>query len=183
MVKKSIAVIALAGALALGAVGCGSSSNTPSTSSTASLSAPPASTSSSIASSEAVSSGSAASASSKSSEAQAATVFGDPQIVTMKSGSGEAIGTCSNFYAAKADCTKENLTDWYFDYVQNRTDKYCVIVFSDDPSHGVYAGNGMIEVGIGLEKDENDDTYSTISSNGSIVYFADSSAKELIEVE
>ena len=157
MSMKTIAIVALGCILASGLVGCGNSS---------------ASKVSSAQSSEQISE-------SSSEESHISTVFGDPQIVNVLSGSGSVIGTSSVFHAPKSDCTKENLEKWCAEYVQDSTDNWCVIVYSDDSDHGVYANNGMVQVGVGLEKDDNDGSYMVSESDESTLYVYDQKTKTL----
>ncbi len=158
---RKLAIVLAAAVLALCLAGCGGSA---SKASSASASA-------------------AASASASSASAAAATVFGDPEVVEVKSGGGETIGTSANFYAAKADCTEENLSAWYADYAKDSKDKWCVIVFTDDASHGVYCNNGMVQVGVGLEK-EKDGSYMLADSSGdTVTYVPDSSTGGLKKLD
>jgi len=162
MVNKIMALAIVAGILAFGLAGCGNSS------------------ASNVSSSSEASAQSATQVSeSSSAEIQDSTVFGDPQIVNVLSGSGSVIGTCSIFHAPKSDCTKENLEKWCAEYVQDSTDNWCVIVYSDDSDHGVYANNGMLQVSVGLEKDDNDGSYMVSESDESTLYVYDQKTKTL----
>lgn len=119
--------------------------------------------------------------SASSSEASgSAAVFGDPDIVNVTSGGGSSIGTNAIFHAAKADCTLENLTTWYNEYVKNSADNWCVIVFTDDDAHGVYANAGMVQMGVGLDK-QTDGSYMLGDDSGATFYVYDSDASALKE--
>ena len=172
MFKKAIIVALLLCMLAICFAGCGNSSTKSPSASASSITAQISESSSN------------ASRSSGSTPAQSSeTVFGAPDVVNVKSGSGSVIGTSANFYASKAECTKENLATWCIEYVNNSKDNWCVIVFSDDPDHGVYANNGLIEIGVGLTKDESDGSYEISSEDNTTVYMYDSKANDLIEIE
>lgn len=121
------------------------------------------------------------SASSASASVEVATVFGDPEVVNVMNGTGDrSIGTSANFRAAKADCTPENLATWYGQYVKDSKDNWCVIVFTDDERHGVYANAGMVQVGVGLDE-QDDGSYMLCDDAGSTFYVYNSNTGELEE--
>ena len=160
---KAIALAAFVGIVAFSFVGCGSSS-------------------ASNASSESASSSQSAAQSSKtvSAESQSLTVFGVPEVVNQRSGSGSVIGTCSNFYASKDDCTLKNLAKWYSEYVKTSGDNYCVIVYDEDDEYGIAASAGIVRTDVALEKDT-DGTYLATETPETKYYFVkDSGELELM---
>ena len=91
--------------------------------------------------------------------ATADTVFGRPDRIAYRGGS---IGV---FSASSDDCTIENITIWYNQYVKHGLDDWDVIVYTDRPGFGVYAGAGMIEVNTEL-----DSNYMTAGSDDAELY-------------
>lgn len=170
--KKAAAVVTLVVALTLCLGGCGSSFDDHASASNSSLSS-----SSSAVSSQATSASS--SASSVASSTTSTTVFGTPKVVDVKSGDGStSVGQCGVFHASTEDCTSENLAAWYADYVQKSGHNWDVIVYTNKSGYGVYAGAGMIEVGVKLEADS-DGSYSVADSSGATTYIYDSATKSL----
>ena len=108
-------------------------------------SAPPSSAPESSAS---ASSASASSASRVS--ATADTVFGFPEQMEVKSGSGEPIGTVAVFRAASSECSAENLELWCNQYLRWGLDNWAVVEYTDKPGYGVYGSGDMVEVGVSL---------------------------------
>lgn len=107
----------------------GSSSSSPSVSASASSSSKPAASNTGVA------------------RGTADTVFGYPEQKSVRG------GTVGVFQASSGDCTVENLTTWYNQYPRWGIDDWCIIVFTDKPGYGVYAGAGMVDVN--AEIDEN----------------------------
>lgn len=91
--------------------------------------------------------------------ATADTVFGMPDRFTYHGG---FVGV---FRASSSDCSVENITTWYNQYVKHGLDDWDVIEYTDKPGFGVYAGAGMVEVNT-----EFDSNYMTIGSNNSSLY-------------
>lgn len=103
------------------------------------------------------------------------TVFGSPEIVSLKSGSGSGgVGTCAVFHADSSECTEENLNTWYREYVKDSSDNWCVIVYSDNSSMGVYASSGMVDANVYLDKNS-DGSYSEGDDSEAIFYIYSSS--------
>ena len=92
-------------------------------------------------------------------EATSNTVFGSPDRYEFR---GETIGV---FRASSADCSIENITTWYNQYVKYDMDAWDVVLYTDKPGFGVYAGAGMVEVNT-----EFDSNYMTANSDGSTLY-------------
>lgn len=156
---KAIALAVFAGILAFGFVGCGSSSVSKASSDSASPSQSVSQSSESV-----------------NAESQALTVFGVPEVVNQRSGSGSVIGTCSNFYASKDDCTLKNLAKWYSEYVKTSGDNYCVIVYDEDDEYGIAASAGIIRTDVALEKDV-DGTYLATETPETKYYFVKNSGE------
>lgn len=97
--------------------------------------------------------------------ATADTVFGFPEQIEVKSGSGEPIGTVAVFSAASSDCTVENLELWCNQYLRWGLDNWAVIEYSDKPGHGVYGSGDMVEVGVSLASD-----YSLGDDSDAVLY-------------
>ena len=87
------------------------------------------------------------------------TVFGYPESVSVRG------GTVGVFRASSDDCTIENITTWCNQYVRHELDDWCVILYTDKPGYGVYAGAGMVEVDT-----EIDNNYMTAGSDTSTMY-------------
>lgn len=108
-------------------------------------------------------------------------LYSNAEIVDMMSGSGKnKIGTITVSRADQAECTEENLLDWYFNFVKvNNDSKYHVIVYNDNPNKGVYSsGTGFIESNTFLTE-EDDGTYSLGDDAGSTYYTVDEENKAL----
>ena len=123
-------------------------------------SAPPSSAPESSAS---ASSASASSASRVS--ATADTVFGFPEQMEVKSGSGEPIGTVAVFRAASSECSAENLELWCNQYLRWGLDNWAVVEYTDKPGYGVYGSGDMVEVGVSLAPD-----YSMANDSDAVLY-------------
>ena len=131
--------------------------------------------------SNADSSSSSSSASPQTVEAPKAkeTVFGTGSRIISKSGSGQMIGMSAVFHADSSLCTEENVATWYEEYVRYSAEDWCVVVYDDDPTHGVYATNdGIVEINVGLEK-QYDGTYMEADDSEASFYMYDKKTKTL----
>lgn len=79
------------------------------------------------------------------------TVFGYPEQASVRG------GTVGVFSASSDDCTVENLTTWYNQYVRHGIDDWCIINYTDKPGFGVYAGGGMVDVGVTFDSNYMED--------------------------
>lgn len=108
-------------------------------------------------------------------------IYADAEIVDLMSGIGNnKIGTISVTRANQADCTDEAIADWYFNYVQKNSDcNYHIIVYSDNPTKGVYSlGKGFVQKDVNLI-DEKNGTYSIGDDAGSTYYNVDEDNKTI----
>ena len=89
------------------------------------------------------------------------------------------IGVCAVFHANSSQCTEENVATWYEEYVRFSAEDWCVVVYDDEPTHGVYARNdGLVEINVGLEK-QYDGTYMEGDDSEASFYMYDKSKKTL----
>lgn len=90
----------------------------------------------------------------------------------LKSGDGSnVIGSVSVAHANKADVTDEAIQEWYTNVVAKEDHNYCVIVYDDEPSKGVYATKNQVQKDIELIPDN--DVYQIGSDRGSSFYSVD----------
>lgn len=67
----------------------------------------------------------------------------------------EKLGEYSIITLPSDAITIEDLTDWYFNYVEKNDFKWCMILYSDkDDNSGVYSINGIVEKDVLFSKDE-----------------------------
>ena len=97
--------------------------------------------------------------------ATADTVFGFPEQIEVKSGSGDSIGTVAVFRAARSECSAENLELWCNQYLRWDMDNWAVIEYTDEPGHGVYGSGSIVEVDVSLASD-----YSLDDDSGATLY-------------
>ena len=97
--------------------------------------------------------------------ATADTVFGFPEQMEVKSGSGEPIGTVAVFRAASSECSAENLELWCNQYLRWGLDNWAVVEYTDKPGYGVYGSGDMVEVGVSLAPD-----YSMANDSDAVLY-------------
>lgn len=111
---------------------------------------------------------------------QTASIYENAEIVDLMNGYGtEKIGTISVTKAEQTACTDEALADWYFNYVQKHSDcNYHIIAYTDDPTKGVYAGNGFIQKDVALSEDA-DGSFSLGDDAGSTYYSVDEDSKTI----
>ena len=90
------------------------------------------------------------------------------------------LGEYSVTKALSADVTTENLTDWYFNFVDKSDFKYHLIVYTDNDNLGVRAWNmGNIEKNVAISRDQNGD-YESNQLESSLLYAADSESMSLV---
>ena len=135
---RKLAVVLFAVAFSVFLVGCSSQAATSSTASRASSTSASASTSVDTSSRP---------------TATADTVFGFPEQIDVKSGSGNSIGTVAVFRANSGECTVENLELWCNQYLRWGLDNWAVIAYTDKPGYGVYGSGSIVEVGVELKAD------------------------------
>ena len=103
-------------------------------------------------------------------------LYDSAEVKDLKSGDGSnVIGTVSVAHANKADVTDEALQEWYSNLVAKEDHNYCVIVYDDEPSKGVYATKSQVQKDIELVPDR--DVYQVGSDRGSSFYSIDDSGQ------
>ena len=103
-------------------------------------------------------------------------IYSNAEIVDLMNGFGtEKVGSITVSKALQSDCTDEALAEWYFNWVQRNGDcNYHIIVYSDNPTKGVYANHAaaFIQKDITLI-DEDNGVYSIGDDAGSTYYSVD----------
>ena len=90
------------------------------------------------------------------------------------------LGEYSVTKALSADVTTENLTDWYFNFVDKSDFNYYIIVYTENNNLGVIASNfGNITKNVGIIRDQNGD-YEYEKLESSLLYAADSESMSLV---
>ena len=98
--------------------------------------------------------------------------YDSAEIKDLRSGDGSnVIGTVSVVHANKADVTDEALQEWYSNLVAKENHNFCVIVYDDVPSKGVYATKSQVQKDVELVPDK--DVYQVGSDRGSTFYSVD----------
>ena len=105
--------------------------------------------------------------------------FLDAYFYDASTGDNTLKGLESVVKAEQADCTKEVLTDWYFNFVEKHSEcREHVIVYSEDPEKGCLSMGGVVYKDVDLEQ-EDDGSYSLCGIEGSIYYRPDYETKIL----
>ena len=109
------------------------------------------------------------------------TVFGIPERVISKNGSGQMIGLCAVFHADSTDCTDESLATWFDEYVRFSAEDWCVVVFGDKPGYGIYANNEMVDANVRIEENS-DGTYSESDDSEAVFYVFSKDKQSLVRL-
>lgn len=98
-------------------------------------------------------------------------IYDDAQYVPVYNGdSTDIISSSSVIEIDSSEVTEEALNDWYYNLVKKGFCSYYVIVYKDDPNHGVYSSGGYVDVNVLLEKDEKG-VYSVSDTDETITYW------------
>ena len=94
-------------------------------------------------------------------------IYDTAEIKDVMNGSRtEKIGEYSICKVNSEELTLDELTDWYFNYVEKNDFNYSIILYTDkDDNSGVYAIKGSISKDVTFEKDSNGDYMLGSSSN------------------
>lgn len=96
--------------------------------------------------------------------------YDDAEIHDIMNGSGtEKIGEYSVVKVASDEFNDDMLNDWFFNYVKPNDFNYCLIIFKNIGSLGVYASGDMVIKDAGIEIDTAGD-YVYTSSENEILY-------------
>lgn len=67
----------------------------------------------------------------------------------------EKLGEYSIIEIPSSDITLDDLSDWYFNYVEKNDFNFCIIIYTDkEDNSGVYSANGIVEKDVVFSKDE-----------------------------
>lgn len=79
------------------------------------------------------------------------------------------LGEYSVIYADSSECTDDAIVDWYTNYVTENDFNYSFIIYTDKEGYGILESNGVIAIGVEVEKDEYGDYYSGNNSDARII--------------
>ncbi|MCD7843582.1 MAG: hypothetical protein LUG17_03030 [Clostridiales bacterium] len=98
-------------------------------------------------------------------------IYDDATVKDVMNGTHtEKLGEYSIVYIASDEATVENLTDWYYNYVEVNDYNWCMILYTDsDENKGVYGNTDIVEKDVFFEQDEYGD-YSLGDSSQETYY-------------